>query len=85
MARVGRWVSWKRRRRLGGSPVTSGPTPGEPHTPSERWGISYVPQSSVLEPTPEPPPPPPPPPYDELADALEERAAIKRLLRGERS
>ena len=77
-------MSWKRRRRrLGGSPVTSGPTPGEPPRPQTPWVFSYVPQSSVLERKPEPPPPPPPEPYDELADALEERAAIERMLRGE--
>jgi len=44
--------------------------------------IAYVPQSSVLEPTPEVIPPPPEP-YDELADAVAERAAVERLRRGE--
>lgn len=39
--------------------------------------------ASILQPRTEPPPPPPPEPYDELADAVAERVAIERMLRGE--
>ncbi len=76
-------MSWKSRRP---DPYTPpGPMPGTPLRPMVAHSIAYEPRSSVLEPAPEPPPPPPPEPYDEFADAVEERAAIARLLRGERS